>query len=108
MAKALPSYQLSQLAKRDLAGIWSYLVENAGEQIADRMLSTFTGRFETLANNPGMGRPREELQREELQPGLRSFPLKPYVIFYQLISEDTIQIGRILHQRQDLDSAFQS
>ena len=103
MAKAPPSYQLSPLAKRDLAGIWSYLVENAGEQTADRMLGAFTGKFETLAENPGMGRPREELQT-----GLRSFPLKPYVIFYRIIAEDGIRIGRILHQRQDLDSAFQA
>ncbi|MCU0352733.1 MAG: type II toxin-antitoxin system RelE/ParE family toxin [Cytophagales bacterium] len=96
------NYQLSRLAKRDIAGIWSYLAEHAGEETADRMLTALTDRFETLADNPGLGRPRDELQQ-----GLRSFPQKPYVIFYDTDPDAGIRIGRVLHQRQDLDTVFE-
>jgi toxin ParE1/3/4 len=39
--------------------------------------------------------------REEISPGLRSFPVRPYVVFFRP-SDDTILILRILHGHRDL------
>lgn len=44
-------------------------------------------------------------QREDILVGLRSFPVKPYVIFYNKIS-DGIEVIRILHQARDVDAEF--
>ncbi|BAY02384.1 plasmid stabilization system protein [Anabaena cylindrica PCC 7122] len=53
-----------------------------------------------LAQFPGMGR-----SRDDLLPELRSFPIKPYIIFYTPI-DDGIEIIRVLHQSRDVNSLF--
>ncbi len=53
-----------------------------------------------LSQFPNMGK-----QRENLVIGLRSFPVKPYVIFYNKTS-DGIEVARILHQARDIDAEF--
>ncbi|MEH2142399.1 type II toxin-antitoxin system RelE/ParE family toxin [Nostoc sp.] len=50
---------------------------------------------------PKMGR-----LRDELAPFLRSFPVKNYLIFYCPIDEG-IEIVRILHGSQDIETIFQ-
>jgi toxin ParE1/3/4 len=53
-----------------------------------------------LAQFPEMGRSRKELAEE-----LRSFPIKPYIIFYKRM-ETYIGIVRILHQSRDIENQF--
>jgi toxin ParE1/3/4 len=53
-----------------------------------------------LAQFPEMGRSRKELAEE-----LRSFPVKPYIIFYKRM-ETCIEIVRILHQSRDIENQF--
>ncbi|BAZ15757.1 plasmid stabilization system protein [Calothrix sp. NIES-4071] len=48
-----------------------------------------------LAQFPDMGK-----KQDALLQGLRSFPVKPYIVFYVQI-EDGIEILRILHQSRD-------
>ena len=57
--------------------------------------------METLAKNPLMGR-----ERDEVMPGLRSFPFKRYVIFYQPL-QDGIDVVRVLHGARDIESLFE-
>lgn len=45
-------------------------------------------------------------ERSELAPFLRSFPVKIYLIFYRPIDEG-IEIVRILHGSQDIETIFQ-
>jgi len=47
-----------------------------------------------------MGREREELQR-----GLRSFPVGNYVVFYRLI-EKGIEVVRVLSGYRDVEGEF--
>ena len=54
------SYRLSSLAERDLDEIWSYVAEDASPNTADRLIDTIIGRFELLAEQPRLGRPRPE------------------------------------------------
>ena len=58
--------------------------------------------FQILAQNPEMGR-----RQDDLAPGLRSFPVNSYVIFYMVLSgREGIDIVRVLHARQDRERAF--
>lgn len=43
--------------------------------------------------------------REELAPGLRSFPVARYVVFYRT-GHRGIEIARVLHGARDLDLLF--
>jgi hypothetical protein len=56
---------------------------------------------ELLAIQPLMGR-----ARDELPPGLRSFPFGRHVIFFEPI-EDGIEVVRPLHSARDADAQFE-
>ena len=43
--------------------------------------------------------------RDEIGPGLRSFVVSPYVVFYRQV-EDTIEVLRVLHGARDLGGVF--
>ncbi len=43
--------------------------------------------------------------RDDLRPGLRSFPVAQYVILYVIQDED-VEIVRVFHGRQDIDRHF--
>ncbi|MBC7921725.1 MAG: type II toxin-antitoxin system RelE/ParE family toxin [Ferruginibacter sp.] len=95
----MATYQLSPAARNDLADIWLYLSENVSDQQADAFIDGFGEKCQQLALHPFLGR-----ARNELRPGLRSLPLNPYLIFYDLPSPSLLVIRRVLHQRQDIDS----
>ena len=44
-------------------------------------------------------------ERSELLPGMRSFPIGRYLIFYRIV-EDTLQVVRVLSGYRDLDAQF--
>jgi toxin ParE1/3/4 len=89
-------YKLSPKAEQDLDEIWLYLSEQ-DEISADRQIAQILNKFPMLAQYPDMGR-----SRDEIQIGLRSFPCKPYVIFYTK-TPNAIKIVRIMHQARSLD-----
>jgi toxin ParE1/3/4 len=92
-------YRLSQQAEKDLEDLWIYLAQQ-DEIGADRQVARLLDRFPMLAQFPNMGR-----QRNELLTGLRSFPVKPYIIFYIILPE-RVEIVRILHQSRDIEGQF--
>jgi toxin ParE1/3/4 len=91
----LKQYRLTPDARRDVRGIWAHIAED-NPAAADRLVRKFAERFEMLGRNPGAGR-----ARDDVQPGLRSFPVDEYVIFYRIISAG-VRIMRVLHGRRDL------
>jgi toxin ParE1/3/4 len=92
-------YRLSRQAEQDLEDIWLYLATQ-DEIVADQKIAQILNRFPMLAQFPEMGK-----QRDDLLPGLRSFPLKPHIIFYTKLTNH-IEIIRILHQSRDIESQF--
>ncbi len=84
-------------AKTDLAEIWDYIADDS-EARADAFIETIDRKFRALAGQPNMGR-----ARDELETGLRSFPVGRYVIFYRPTPEG-IEIVRVLHGARDLDA----
>jgi toxin ParE1/3/4 len=94
-------YRLSKEAEQDLEDLWVYLAER-NDLAADRQVAKLLDRFPMLAQFPTMG-----ISRDQLLLGLRSFPVKPYIIFYVLIPEG-IEILRIIHQSRDIEDQFSS
>ena len=56
-----PGYVLTPLAEADLDGIWDYVAERFGFDVADRVLDSLHDAFRLLAENPGMGHIREDI-----------------------------------------------
>jgi toxin ParE1/3/4 len=78
------------LAELDLWEIWDYIADDSLDR-ADDFLDRVEEKLQSLACVPGMGR-----RREELLPGLQSFPVGNYVVFYRAI-DGGIDVIRILH-----------
>lgn len=93
MAKVI----LRQEAIDDLNKIWDYTFEKWSESQADKYYATIKFACKEIAENPELGREYTDISRNLL--GLRS---GKHIIFYHLISDDEIEVIRILHERMDL------
>lgn len=67
---------------------------------ADEFLDRIEEKLQLLARNPGLGR-----KRDELLPGLQSFPIGNYVVFYREI-KDGIDVIRVLRGSRDIEAIF--
>jgi toxin ParE1/3/4 len=84
-------------AANDLYYIWLY-ASNDKPIAADGLLARLNEIFGELAAHPGLGR-----SRDDLLPGLRSFPHGRYVVFYQ-VHDRSLRILRILNAARDITS----
>lgn len=66
------------------------------------MLDAIEQKLQMLARQTALGR-----RREDLAPGLRSFPAGNYVVFYRPLSEG-IEVVRILSGLRDIEGIFRS
>ncbi len=92
-------FKISRQADGDLEDIWVYLAQH-DSLAADLILARIFDKFPMIAQFPSMGKVRNDISK-----GLRSFPVKPYTIFY-MQAENSIEIVRILHQSRDIESQF--
>ena len=67
---------------------------------ARRVLERLDRTIHLLAENPGFGPLRPELEAD-----VRSFPVWSYVIFYR-VRDEGIEVVRVLHGHRDLRVAF--
>lgn len=82
--------------------VWLYVASESGSvAIADRLIDSITKQFLLLAQYPHIGRRRDE----DLRAGLRSFPVRDYVIFYRMQDADVV-ILRVLHGSRDVGTQF--
>ena len=95
----MPSVLRTAQANIDLVEIWEYIARDTAPS-ADELLDRIAEACGTLADNPLVGR-----AREELAPSLRSLPVGNYVIFYRPI-HDGIVVIRVLHGARDLPGLF--
>jgi toxin ParE1/3/4 len=96
------AHRVAPEAEADLDDIWLYIARASGSlDIADRFIDSLTDRFYLLANNPYIGRRRDE----ELRPALRSFPVRDYIILYRIEDEDVL-ILRVLRGSRDIEALF--
>ena len=96
----MPKYRLSPLAEEDLFKIISTTIESWGTTQAKVYAQTIDAALLKLAQYPDFGR-----ERNEIYKGARSFPVEKHIMFYQ-VSDDGIDVARILHQHMDLSKHF--
>lgn len=85
-------------ASRDLDEIDDYLTAVAGPAIAERLVEEIIDAAETLQKLP-----MRQHERAGLGAGLRSIPVRNYLLFYR-VEKDTVLIVRILHGSRDITS----
>jgi len=89
----------SELPEQDYREIWRYIA-NDNPDAADRLLRRIDSKHQFYASFPGMG-----TRREAFAPGLRSFPVGNYLVFYR-VTEGGIELARVLHGMRDLADLF--
>ena len=86
MPRAARGYQ----AELDAIEIWVHIARR-DPNAADRLVDRLTEMLDLLATQPMMGR-----AADHLLPGLRSIPVRDYLIFYRP-DEEGIMVVRIIH-----------
>jgi toxin ParE1/3/4 len=97
----VPQIRISPRASSDLTEIWSYIADDSVAN-ADAFIDKLHETIQVLAKQPRSGR-----RREELAPGILSFPFGRYIIFYRT-NRYAIEIVRVLHGARDIQSIFES
>ena len=93
MAKVI----LRQKAIDDLNDIWDYTFEKWSAKQADKYYATIKLACNRIRQNPDVGKEYDGINKNLL--GLKSWK---HIIFYKSLSEDKIEVIRILHERMDL------
>lgn len=88
-------------AQEDLSEIWEYIADDSIVH-ADAFIDNIDAKLRILAEQPMMGR-----AREELAAGLRSFAVGRYVLFYEVIICEIVLV-RVLHGARDTDPQFEN
>src|SRR6185437_10050840 len=96
------AHRLAPQAEAALDAIWSYVAEASGSsESADRLIDSITARFLLLADNPFLGR-----ARDDLRPGLRSFPVGEYVVIYRIANGKDVLILHVVRGSRDIEGMF--
>lgn len=88
-----------QEAINDLTDIWDYTFHEWSENQANKYYDTIKLACKEIGENPKIAKPYIEINKHLL--GLKT---EKHIIFYHLISDDEIEVIRILHERMDLKS----
>lgn len=95
-------YLLTQKAIIDLTEIWNYTVDTWSESQADKYYDELLNFCQTLAENPENGR-----NYRELVPDLKGAKINRHIIFYRKISDNVIEVERVLHEQMDLKTRLE-
>ena len=93
--KPLP-FAISKKTVADLEEIWLYTVEKWSADQADRYYNLIFDEINYISRNSNSGKSMEHVRK-----GYRASKVKSHFIFYR-ISNDTIEVIRILHERMDI------
>lgn len=96
----MANYLLSESAQQDIISIQHYTMDRWGKAQTSKYLSLLEQRLEWLANDPTLGK-----KRNEIKEGYIGFPEGRHIIFYR-ITESGIEVMGIIHQSEDIDSHF--
>ncbi len=94
-------FQLTNKAKSDLRDIALFTSRRWGREQRNIYLKQFDDSFWLLAENPDIGK-----ARDEIRDGYRTFPQGSHLIFYRQIGSQNIEIIRILHKSMDVNPIF--
>ena len=92
-------YKISRKAQQDLSEIWRYTLEKWSIEQADIYIGSILSAFADIERAPELlGRPFDDIRN-----GYRKYPVGKHIIFYRLLSDGTVFISRILHERMNFD-----
>ena len=95
----MPRVRRTVQSKRDYVQIWVHIAER-NFAAADQLTQRFDDALDLLARFPGMG-----TSRDDLSPGLRSFPVGDYLLLYRR-AKGGIELLRVVHGARDLRRLF--
>lgn len=93
----MAKYRFTNKAVEDLSGIWNYSSDIWLEKQADLYYRMLIECCREIAANPALGK-----KYEQISENLLGFIANKHIIFYRTISQDEIEIIRILHSSMDL------
>lgn len=93
----MAKYRFTNKAVEDLSNIWNYTVDIWTEKQADLYYRMLIGFCQNIADNPAVGK-----NYVEISESLYGFIAGKHIIFYQIISDEEIEVIRILHSSMDL------
>jgi len=96
----MADYLLSEAAQQDIISIRDYTMDTWGKEQTSKYLDQLEKRFEWLANQPALGK-----KRNEVKEGYLSFPEGRHVIFYR-VDKRGIEVIGVIHQSEDIDTYF--
>jgi toxin ParE1/3/4 len=97
---AAPRPTLAARAESDLDDIWRWIADESGPERADAFMRQIKATTDLFAGRPLAGRPQPELGAE-----IRSFLVRPYLIYYRPRPWG-LEIVRVLYTRRDRDTAW--
>ncbi|GHU29669.1 hypothetical protein FACS1894152_8000 [Bacilli bacterium] len=92
-------FHLTKKAYEDLKDIASYTSKTWGIGQRAIYLKMMDTAFHELSDNPQRG-----IKIDEIRRGYFKYRVGRHLIFYRLVSDDDVQIVRILHQTMDIES----
>lgn len=93
----MAEYKLTNKAVEDLSKIWEHTFEVWSENQADIYYKMLISNCQEIADNPLLGKAFNLITENLL--GMKT---NRHIIFYRVLSENYIEIIRILHERMDL------
>ena len=101
MTNLARKFQLTKRAKTDLKSIAAFTQKKWGKPQRRIYLKQFDDAFYLLAKLPDIG-----VDCTYIKSGYRKFPVASHMIFYRAISDELIEIVRVLHKRMDARAHF--
>jgi len=92
------NYALSKLSLQDINGIYKYTKVNWSSAQAEKYYETIITGIENISINPELGESLSDVKENH-----KKIKVKFHFIVYEL-SDQTIYVDRILHQRMDLEN----
>ncbi len=96
----MSSSRLSKLADTDLLSIFHYTIETWSPEQVPVYLSLLNSARDRIAADPFTAGSKS---REDLAEGCRTYRVEKHYFIYRT-KNDTVEIGRILHQAMDFES----
>lgn len=92
------TYIISKRAVSDLEEIWLYTVEKWSAKQADRYYNLIVDEINYICKNKDAGKSMDHVRK-----GYRASKVKFHLIFYK-VSDNIIEIIRILHEQMDIEN----
>jgi toxin ParE1/3/4 len=93
----MAKFYLTNKAVEDLGEIWNYTIETWSENQAEIYYSLLIDSCQELAYNPNQGKSYEIVEKNVL-----GYKTGQHIIFYRMVTENKIEVIRILHGMMDL------